>query len=113
MSETKDESIAYPIMIGCYSKIPHATTNSKKTRITGAVYAGGVKNLLLLENGEIIVGAGDGTVESIEIVKSDAAAAAAFVKNGYEKLLVLPCIITVMNETIYTNSKIHLKRGNR
>lgn len=94
MSETMDESVAYPIMIGCYSKIAHAT-KAKKTRIIGAVYAGGVKNLLLLGNGEMIVGAGDGTVESIEIAKSDAAS----VRNGSEKLLVLPCIITVMNST--------------
>ncbi|XP_031845942.1 cilia- and flagella-associated protein 52 isoform X2 [Nomia melanderi] len=89
MSQTKDESVAYPIMIGCYSKIPRAA-KAKKTRTTGAVYAGGVKNLLLLGHGEMIVGAGDGTVESIEIAESDAASG----RNGSEKLLVLPCIVT-------------------
>lgn len=34
----------------------------------GDLYAGGVKSLLLLQNERLVVGAGDGTVELIEIM---------------------------------------------
>ncbi|KZC13749.1 WD repeat-containing protein 16 [Dufourea novaeangliae] len=80
-----------PIMTGCYSKVPRAT-KTKRTREEGAVhvYAGGVKNLLLLRKEKIIVGAGDGTIELIELITTDATP----VRNGSRKLLVLPCIIT-------------------
>nr|XP_033335885.1 cilia- and flagella-associated protein 52 [Megalopta genalis] len=96
MTETNEKSsplssLVNPVMIGCYSKIPRAGT---KPKTCGMVYAGGVKSLLLLRNEQLIVGAGDGTVELIEITKGDATP----VKNGStrEKLFchVLPCIVT-------------------
>lgn len=60
------EPVQTPIMIGCYSKIP---TNLKRLKTgEGDLYVGGVKNLLLLSNGQLIVGAGDGTIELTEIV---------------------------------------------
>lgn len=60
------ESARPPVMIGCYSKI---TSNLKKMKVgEGDLYAGGVKNLLLLKDQKLIVGAGDGGVELIEIV---------------------------------------------
>ncbi|XP_076648661.1 cilia- and flagella-associated protein 52 isoform X2 [Halictus rubicundus] len=92
-NEKAPSSIVYPVMIGCYSKIPRAGAKNK-TRVTGTVYAGGVKSLLFLQNEQMIVGAGDGTVELIEITKKNATS----LKNGSirEKLLcqVLPCIVT-------------------
>lgn len=55
-------------MIGCYSKI---TRDLKKMKAgEGDLYAGGVKCLLLLKDGKLIVGAGDGAVELIEIIIS-------------------------------------------
>lgn len=76
-------------MVGCYSKIPRHT--SKANSNGGEVYAGGVKNLLLLPKKKIVVGAGDGTVELIEIKENS-----GFVKNGAKKnSLIIPCIITV------------------
>ncbi|XP_012271661.1 cilia- and flagella-associated protein 52 [Orussus abietinus] len=55
-----------PIMVGCYSKIP----KDPKKRKTGEgdLYGGGVTNLLLLEDGRVVVGAGDGTVEIVKIL---------------------------------------------
>lgn len=37
----------------------------------GDLYAGGVKTLLLLKDERLIVGAGDGTVELIEIISKN------------------------------------------
>jgi hypothetical protein len=55
-----------PVMIGCYSKI---TRDLKKMKVDeGDLYAGGGKCLLLLKDGKLMVGAGDGTVELIEII---------------------------------------------
>jgi len=53
-------------MIGCYSKITRDLRKMKAGE--GDLYAGGVKCLLLLKDGKLLVGAGDGTVESIEII---------------------------------------------
>lgn len=75
-------------MIGCYSKIP--THPKKSNTCDGQVYAGGVKNLLLLEKGKLIVGAGDGTVELTEIRKESTCAI-----NKIKKPLIVPAIITV------------------
>ncbi|XP_076756807.1 cilia- and flagella-associated protein 52 [Xylocopa sonorina] len=85
--EESEEMIKYPVMIGCYSKIP---TRAKKENLNNVeVYAGGVKNLLLLENEKLIVGAGDGTIELVEIAKRPASAV-----NKMNKLLIIPAIIT-------------------
>lgn len=74
-------------MIGCYSKIP--TQKRKTNSQNGEIYAGGVKNLLLLEKEKLIVGAGDGTVELIEIIKESKLTA------KITKALVIPAIMTV------------------
>ncbi|EFN62882.1 WD repeat-containing protein 16 [Camponotus floridanus] len=61
------ESLARsPVMIGCYSKI----TRDKRKMKTGEgdLYAGGVRSLLLLKDGKLLVGAGDGTIELIQII---------------------------------------------
>jgi len=34
----------------------------------GDLYAGGVKSLLLLKDGKLVVGTGDGTIEVVEII---------------------------------------------
>ncbi|XP_034191821.2 cilia- and flagella-associated protein 52 isoform X2 [Osmia lignaria lignaria] len=82
------ESIKCPIMIGCYSKIPKHMSRGNSNG--GEVYAGGVKNLLLLPKKKIVVGAGDGTIELIEIKENS-----GFVKDEAKKnSLVIPCIIT-------------------
>lgn len=73
-------------MIGCYSKIP--TQKGKANSQNGEIYAGGVKNLLLLEKEKLIVGAGDGTVELIEIIKESKL-------TKITKALVIPAIMTV------------------
>lgn len=55
-----------PVMIGCYSKI---TRDPRKMRTgEGDLYAGGVSSLLLLKDGRLVVGTGDGTIELIEII---------------------------------------------
>lgn len=74
-------------MIGCYSKI--STQKGKANSQNGEIYAGGVKNLLLLEKEKLIVGAGDGTVELIEIIKASKLTA------KITKALVIPAIMTV------------------
>ncbi|KAL6443642.1 hypothetical protein ACFW04_001630 [Cataglyphis niger] len=55
-----------PVMIDCYSKI----TRDKRKMKTGEgdLYAGGVRSLLLLKDGKLLVGTGDGTVELIQII---------------------------------------------
>ncbi|KAL0107174.1 hypothetical protein PUN28_015593 [Cardiocondyla obscurior] len=55
-----------PVLIGCYSKI---TRNSRKMKMgEGDLYAGGVKSLLLLKDGKLVIGTGDGTIELIQII---------------------------------------------
>lgn len=55
-----------PVMIGCYSKI---TRDPRKMRTgEGDLYAGGVSSLLLLKDGKLVVGTGDGIIELIEII---------------------------------------------
>lgn len=60
------EPARLPVMIGCYSKI----TRDPKKRKTGEgdLYAGGVRSLLLLKDGKLVVGTGDGTIELIQII---------------------------------------------
>ncbi|KOC68786.1 WD repeat-containing protein 16 [Habropoda laboriosa] len=82
----REESVAkHPVMIGCYSK---------KTK-NGEVYAGGVRNLLLSERDNkqhlVVVGAGDGTVELIEIRNESSTLVVASKTNN---LLIIPAIIT-------------------
>ncbi|KAL6261909.1 hypothetical protein P5V15_006992 [Pogonomyrmex californicus] len=60
------EPARLPVMIGCYSKI---TRDPKKMKIgEGDLYAGGVRSLLLLKDGKLVVGTGDGIVELIQII---------------------------------------------
>ncbi|XP_015588668.1 cilia- and flagella-associated protein 52 isoform X2 [Cephus cinctus] len=63
------EPVRNPIMIGCYSKIPKDLKKMKAGE--GELYAGGVRVVLLLKDGRIIVGAGDGTVDLVEIIEND------------------------------------------
>ncbi|XP_014472241.1 PREDICTED: cilia- and flagella-associated protein 52 [Dinoponera quadriceps] len=78
-----------PVMIGCYSKI---TRDPKKMKAgEGDLYAGGVKALLLLKDERLVVGAGDGTVELIEIISRNNQAR---VKPSMSKLPNTPQIFT-------------------
>ena len=90
--DESEEGTKYPVMIGCYSKIPtrRRTRVAKTNGPNVEVYAGGVKNLLLLEKDKLIVGTGDGTVELIEISKD-----ARLNVNKMNKSLTIPAIITV------------------
>lgn len=63
----KMEPVQSPIMVGCYSKIPKEPKKLKDGE--GKLYSGGVTSLLLLDEDKLVVGAGDGTVESVEIVE--------------------------------------------
>lgn len=87
-------------MIGCYSKIPmrRRTRVAKTNGPDVEVYAGGVKNLLLLEKNKLIVGTGDGTVELIEITKD-----ARLNVNKMNKSLTIPAIITVCMISHFTD----------
>ncbi|KAG7210883.1 hypothetical protein KM043_012364 [Ampulex compressa] len=67
------------VMIGCYSKV--SRPKRAKTAEVGLLYSGGVKSLLLLEAGRAVVGAGDGTVELVEIPSASA---------GTSKTSILP-----------------------
>ncbi|XP_043524972.1 cilia- and flagella-associated protein 52 [Frieseomelitta varia] len=89
--DESEEGSKYPVMIGCYSKIPtrRRTRVAKTNGPNVEVYAGGVKNLLLLEKDKLIVGTGDGTVELIEITKD-----ARLNVNKMNKSLTIPAIIT-------------------
>lgn len=60
------EPIQPPIMVGCYSKMSKDSRKAKDG--TGDLYSGGVTRLVLLDNEKLLVGAGDGTVELIDIV---------------------------------------------
>ncbi|XP_071650715.1 cilia- and flagella-associated protein 52 [Temnothorax longispinosus] len=60
------EPARLPVMIGCYSKI---TRDPRKMKTgEGDLYAGGVRSLLLLKGGKLVVGTGDGTIELIQII---------------------------------------------
>ncbi|XP_012220706.1 cilia- and flagella-associated protein 52 [Linepithema humile] len=62
----RGESTRPPVMIGCYSKMTRDLRKMKAGE--GDLYAGGVKCLLLLKDGKLMLGAGDGAVELIEII---------------------------------------------
>ncbi|KAK2579213.1 hypothetical protein KPH14_008184 [Odynerus spinipes] len=85
---------AEPVMVGCYSKMYKG--NRKVNQAKGEVecYAGGVEKLLLLECEKMIVGAGDGAVELIEIADID------FSKSKAAKLPSTPQIITHLAENV-------------
>lgn len=53
-------------MIGCYSKITRDLRKMKMGK--GDLYAGGVRSLLLLKDGKLVVGTGDGTIELVQII---------------------------------------------
>ena len=54
-------------MIDCYSKISKEA--KRRNKDIGDLYEGGIQTLLMLNDVYLIVGAGDGTVELIEILK--------------------------------------------
>lgn len=64
--ECGDSPARSPVMIGCYSKITRDLRKMKTGE--GDLYAGGVTSLLLLKDGKLLVGTGDGTVELIQII---------------------------------------------
>ncbi|XP_018350730.1 PREDICTED: cilia- and flagella-associated protein 52 isoform X2 [Trachymyrmex septentrionalis] len=62
----RGEPAYLPVMIGCYSKI---TRDPRKMKMgEGDLYAGGVRSLLILKDGKLVVGTGDGTIELIQII---------------------------------------------
>ncbi|XP_011860734.1 PREDICTED: cilia- and flagella-associated protein 52 [Vollenhovia emeryi] len=64
----RGEPARSPVMIGCYSKI---TRDPRKIKTgEGDLYAGGVRSLLLLKDGRLVVGTGDGTIELIQIIST-------------------------------------------
>ncbi|XP_017884404.1 cilia- and flagella-associated protein 52 [Ceratina calcarata] len=77
-----------PVMVGCYTKIPKHVGKTNGNDVE--VYAGGVKNLLLLEKEKLIVGAGDATIELIEIAKEPPRTA-----NKTKQSLTVPVIVTL------------------
>ncbi|XP_023314400.1 cilia- and flagella-associated protein 52-like [Trichogramma pretiosum] len=60
------EPVQPPVMIGCYSKLSKCAKNRKNG--LGDLYAGGVSNLLLRNDGRLIVGSGNGAVELVEVL---------------------------------------------
>lgn len=62
------EPVYLPVMIDCYCKI--SKDAKKRKNNIGDLYEGGINTILLL-NGALIVGAGDGTVELIEILEEE------------------------------------------
>ncbi|CAB0032984.1 unnamed protein product [Trichogramma brassicae] len=60
------EPVQPPVMIGCYSKLSKCAKNRKNG--LGDLYAGGVSNLLLCNDGRLIVGSGNGAVELVEVL---------------------------------------------
>lgn len=67
--EDPGQNASYPIMVGCYAKISKLAKNRRAG--IGDLWAGGVTNLLLLEDtGEekMIVGTGNGIVECVKIL---------------------------------------------
>ncbi|CAK9834368.1 Cilia- and flagella-associated protein 52, partial [Anthophora retusa] len=89
LREEFEQVTKYPVMIGCYSKIPATRLKKKENTNNGEVYAGGVKNLLLSETDKLIVGAGDGTVEQIEITNES-----LLITNKTNNLLIIPALVT-------------------
>ncbi|KAG5310590.1 CFA52 protein, partial [Acromyrmex insinuator] len=62
----RGEPACLPVLIDCYSKI---TRDPRKMKMgEGDLYAGGVRSLLLLKDGKLVVGTGDGTIELIQII---------------------------------------------
>ncbi|KAG5329830.1 CFA52 protein, partial [Acromyrmex charruanus] len=62
----RGEPAYLPVLISCYSKI---TRDPRKMKMgEGDLYAGGVRSLLLLKDGKLVVGTGDGTIELIQII---------------------------------------------
>lgn len=83
------EPVKSPVMVGCYSKVPK---NVKKIHIEPVLYCGGVTSLVLLSDGRLVIGAGDGTIELVKILETE------LVSNFGEPKLKLPTtpqIITV------------------
>ncbi|XP_047349154.1 cilia- and flagella-associated protein 52 isoform X3 [Vespa velutina] len=86
---SEDEEQAESVMIGCYSKMYKGLKKVNQAKGEIECYAGGVEKLLLLNDEKMIVGAGDGTVELIEIMDID------FSKSKFAKLPSTPQIKTV------------------
>nr|XP_012144805.1 PREDICTED: cilia- and flagella-associated protein 52 isoform X1 [Megachile rotundata] len=93
----------FSAMIGCYSKVPKCTKSERE------VFFGGVRNLLFLPNKKLIVGAGDGTVEWIEITEHPSPVKGKSKKN----LMVTPCIVTRRSADVCAavTSLVHYKNG--
>ncbi|XP_020710448.2 cilia- and flagella-associated protein 52 [Athalia rosae] len=62
------EPVRSPVMVGCYSKVPK---NLKKLHTEAFLYGGGVTSLALLNDGRLIVGAGDGSLELVKILENE------------------------------------------
>lgn len=68
----------------------------------GDLYAGGIKTLLLLKDERLVVGAGDGMVELIEIINKNNR---AHTKSSISKLPNTPQIFTVSRKLSYIKIK--------
>ncbi|KAF7402973.1 hypothetical protein HZH66_005240 [Vespula vulgaris] len=91
---SEDEEQAESVMIGCYSKMYKGSKRVNQAKGEVECYAGGVEKLLLLKDERMIVGAGDGTVELIEIMDID------FSKTKFAKLPSTPQIKTHLVENV-------------
>ncbi|XP_035734777.1 cilia- and flagella-associated protein 52-like isoform X2 [Vespa mandarinia] len=91
---SEDEEQAESVMIGCYSKMYKGLKKVNQAKGEIECYAGGVEKLLLLNDEKLIVGAGDGTVELIEIMDID------FSKSKFAKLPSTPQIKTHLVENV-------------
>ncbi|KAL1117056.1 hypothetical protein AAG570_004384, partial [Ranatra chinensis] len=78
------QPIKTPRMIGCYAKLPLKKSPPGKPP-TCDLYKMGVRQLILLDNNLMVVGAGDGTVEMIEELET-----VAVDHNGSSFVLAIP-----------------------
>ncbi|KAI4494894.1 hypothetical protein M0804_001095 [Polistes exclamans] len=83
-----------PVMVGCYSKMYKGSRKINPEKGQIECYAGGVNKILLLKDEKMIIGAGDGTIELIEIVDID------FSKRKLTKLPSTPQIKTHLVENV-------------
>ncbi|KAI4499977.1 hypothetical protein M0802_004847 [Mischocyttarus mexicanus] len=91
---SEDEEQVEPVMIGCYSKMYKGSRKINPAKGQIECYSGGVKMILLLKDEKMIVGAGDGTIELIEIIDID------FSKRKLTKLPSTPQIKTHLVENV-------------
>lgn len=108
--ECGDSPARSPVMIGCYSKI---TRDLRKMKMgEGDLYSGGVTSLLLLKDGKLLVGTGDGTVEMIQIInrKESRTHKPSKFPNTPQILTVSLLFINLFRKGIYYDKEINNSR---